>query len=172
MVAEYENAPNGEKGAILRLRPPGRPRRAPLPLPTPRLQRQPLLRGPVQDDEVHARLPRPVRLTRASLYSAVNVRRDGRAAGSAGVPPEERRDGLSDGVDTSTRISDPAFDQEPPLTRGVSQQSDQEGYPRRFLTCFLPHVIDRASSARTARWVVPSSRRRLIAIVIVSDRGW
>ncbi|WP_447008403.1 integrase catalytic domain-containing protein [Saccharothrix isguenensis] len=29
----------------------------------PRLQRQPLLRGPVQDDEVHARLSRSVRLT-------------------------------------------------------------------------------------------------------------
>jgi hypothetical protein len=34
---------------------------------------------------------------------------------------------LSDDVDTYTRISDPALGQEPPLTRGVSHQSDQEG---------------------------------------------
>ena len=32
-------------------------------------------------------------------------------------------------MDTCTRISDPTLGQEPPLARGVSHQSDQEGFP-------------------------------------------
>jgi hypothetical protein len=43
----------------------GRPRHHPVPLPAPRQQRQPLLRGAVQDPEVPAGLPRPVRLDRS-----------------------------------------------------------------------------------------------------------
>jgi hypothetical protein len=66
----------------------------------------------------------------ASLYSAVNTRRDGRGAGSGCWSPDESRDCFSDGVDTRTRISDPTLGQEPPLTRGVSCQSDQEGSER------------------------------------------
>src|SRR4051812_23167765 len=54
----------------------------------------------------------------ASLYSAVNTRRDGRGAGSARSPPDEPRDCLSDGVDTRTRISDPTLGQEPPTHTG------------------------------------------------------
>ena len=44
--------------------PARRPRRHPVPLPAARLQRQPVQRGAVQDAEVPARLPRPVRLDR------------------------------------------------------------------------------------------------------------
>ena len=40
---------------------PGHPRRGALALPPPRLRRQPLLRGAVQDPQVPARLPGPVR---------------------------------------------------------------------------------------------------------------
>ena len=36
---------------------PRRPRRHPLPLETPRLQRQPLQRGPIQNPEEHATIP-------------------------------------------------------------------------------------------------------------------
>ena len=44
--------------------PARRPRRHQDPLPTARLQRQPVLRGAVQDPEVPPRLPRPLRLHR------------------------------------------------------------------------------------------------------------
>ena len=42
--------------------PARRPRHRQEPQPAPRVQRQPLLRGPVQDAQVPARLPRPLRL--------------------------------------------------------------------------------------------------------------
>jgi transposase InsO family protein len=42
--------------------PARRPRRHPVALPAARQQRQPVLRGPVQDPEIPARVPGPVRL--------------------------------------------------------------------------------------------------------------
>ena len=65
-------------------------------------------------------------VTMASLYSGLNTRRVGRGAGSAaGV---EGLDCSSEGVDTYTRISDPALGQEPRLlTPGVSHHPGKEG---------------------------------------------
>jgi len=59
---------------------PGRPRRHQVPQPAPHQQRQPLQRSPVQDHEVHPRLPGPVRLDRprprvdGSLHGLVQPR--------------------------------------------------------------------------------------------------
>lgn len=65
------------------------------------------------------------------LYSALNTRRDGRAAGSGPFDPpspaDDRRDCLPDDVDTFSMVSDPAHGQNPALTRGVSHQADKEG---------------------------------------------
>ena len=55
--------------------PARRPRRHPVPQPPARLQRQPLQRGPVQDAEVPARLPRPVRLDRGRTRCLPHVLR-------------------------------------------------------------------------------------------------
>ena len=138
--------------------PARRSRRHPVPQPTPRLRRQPVQRGPVQDTEVPARLPRPVRLDRgrppalpapSSPGTTTNIATPGWACTppptSTTAPPSRSARNAPAVLDAAYAAHPERFVRKPPRTTASCQPppgSTRPTTPRRQLSKFrstVPH---------------------------------